>query len=52
MNNITYELKKGNGNVIENNGIELEYEGEYLNGVKWNGKGKKYYKDGTLKYVG
>ncbi len=27
---------------------ELIFEGEYLNGKKWNGKGKEYYLDGDL----
>ena len=51
--NITYELKNGNGNVKEyyNNG-ELKFEGEYLNG-KRNGKGKEYdYFNGNLLFEG
>ena len=40
--NIIYELKNGNGKIIEydcENGII--FIGEYLNGIKWNGKGYK-----------
>ena len=29
----------------------MEFEGDYLNGIR-NGKGKEYYKDGKLKFVG
>ena len=28
------------------------FEGEYLNNERWNGKGKEYYYDGSLKYDG
>ena len=28
------------------------FEGEYLNGKRWNGKRKKYYKNGELKFEG
>ena len=28
------------------------FEGEYLNGKKWNGKGKEYYYDGKLIFEG
>ena len=31
---------------------ELIYEGEYLNGKKWNGKGKEFNPDGTLLFEG
>ena len=27
---------------------ELIFEGEYLNGIKWNGKGKFYYNNDDL----
>ena len=42
-NNEIYELKDGKGFIKEYDydGI-LIFEGEYLNGEKWNGKGKKY----------
>ena len=29
----------------------LEFEGEYLNGIR-NGKGKEYYNNGELKFEG
>ena len=31
---------------------KLIYEGEYLNGKKWNGKGKEYNKYGELIFEG
>ena len=52
-NNILYELKDGKGYIKEYysySGI-LEFEGEYLNGLK-NGKGKEYDWDGNLKFEG
>ena len=30
----------------------MEYEGEYLNGKRWNGKGKEYDYYGKLKFEG
>ena len=36
------EKKNGKGHSFDNNG-KLEFEGEYLNGMKWNGKGKEVY---------
>ena len=41
--NIIYELINDDGKVKEywNNG-KLLFEGEYLNGKRWNGKGKEY----------
>ena len=50
--NILYEIKNGNGKVIEyyNNG-QIKYEGEYLNGLK-NGKFIEYYESGLLKFEG
>ena len=39
--NIIYELKNGNGKVKEYKKGELIFEGEYLNGIKWNGKGHR-----------
>jgi len=42
-NNNIYKLKEGNGYVKEYN-VELEFEGEYLNGDK-HGKGKEYKYD-------
>ena len=50
-NNIIYELKNGKGFLKEyNDDIELEFEGEYLNGER-NGKGKVYLK-GELIFEG
>ena len=42
---------------MEKNGMEKEknklmFEGEYLNGKKWNGKGKEYNDYGTLNFEG
>ena len=31
---------------------ELEFEGEYLNGKRWNGRVKEYYNNNTLKFEG
>ena len=36
---------------ISKNG-ELEFEGEYLNGNRWNGKGKEYNDNGELIFEG
>jgi len=30
----------------------LEFEGVYLKGKRWNGKGKEYYKNGKMKFEG
>ena len=50
--NSIYELIKGTGKIKEyNEDGELEFEGEYLNGKRWNGKGKDYY-DGKKSYEG
>ena len=48
---ITYQLINGSGNIKEyaDDG-DLEFEGEYLNGLK-NGKGKEYY-NGNLEFEG
>ena len=45
--NIIYELINGNGKVKEyNKNGKLIFEGEYLNGKKWNGIYREYdYKD-------
>ena len=41
INNIQYELNEGKGYVKQYNyNGKLIFEGEYLNGKKWNGKGK------------
>ena len=29
---------------------ELIFEGEYLNGKRWNGKGKEYYDNNKIKF--
>ena len=44
-------LRHGKGKEYDYNG-KLIFEGEYLNGKKWNGKGKEYYSDGKLKFDG
>ena len=41
LNNNVYELKEGKGLVKEYFKGKLEFEGEYLNGLR-NGKGKEY----------
>ena len=40
--NIIYELINGNGKVKEYLNGDLIFEGEYLNGKRWNGKGIEY----------
>ena len=40
------EGKKLKGKEYE--GDELVFEGEYLNGKRWNGKGKEYFDDKLL----
>ena len=30
----------------------MDFEGEYINGIKWKGKGKKYDNFGQLEYEG
>jgi len=43
--NIIYEIKNGNGKIIEYDEFgDILFEGEYLNG-KRNGKGKEYNND-------
>ena len=42
-NNIIYELNNGNGKCREYNNGSLMFEGEYLNGERFNGKGKEYF---------
>ena len=49
--NLIYELKKGKGLIKEYNEDILEYEGEYINGLR-NGKGKEYDKDGNVIFEG
>ena len=40
--NLISELKNGNGKVKEyNNEDEVIFEGEYLDGKRWNGKRKR-----------
>ena len=39
--------RNGKGKEYYSNG-ELKFEGEYLNGKRWNGKGKQYYIFRTL----
>ena len=31
---------------------EIRFEGEYLNGEKWNGKSKEYYDNGEIRFEG
>ena len=50
--NIIYELKNGNGKVKEYYKGKLIFEGEYLNGEKWNGKANVYYGNGILSFEG
>jgi len=51
-NNITYEIKNGNGNVKEyDSSGRLRFEGLYMNGLK-NGKGKDYYDNGEIEFKG
>ena len=43
-------MKNGKGFIREFNKKDiLEFEGEYLNGVR-HGKGKEYYENGKLKF--
>ena len=50
--NIIYEIKNGNGKIIEYDEFgDILFEGEYLNG-KRNGKGKEYGSYGKLKFDG
>ena len=43
--------RNGNGKEYYYNG-KLKYEGQYLNGKRWNGKVKEYYYNGKLKFDG
>ena len=47
-----FKIKDGNGKVKEydDNG-KLKFEGEYLNGKKWNWKGKEYDDNGKLELM-
>ena len=51
-----FKLNNGKGNIKEYyNNVILEYEGEYLNGLrngKRNGKGKEYNYNGKLIFQG
>ena len=48
-----FEIKDGKGNNIkEYHNDELIFEGEYLNGKKWNGNGKEYSFYGELIFEG
>ena len=44
------EKKNGKGKEYNEDG-ELIFEGEYLNGIRWNGKGKEFFR-GKLKFEG
>ena len=51
-NNISYELKNGNGSIKKYyRSGELRFEGAYINGLK-NGKGKDYYDNGEIEFEG
>ena len=49
-----FEIKNGCGKVKEYNSYNglLEFEGELLNGERWNGKVNDYYYNGNLKFKG
>ena len=58
---INYKFYSGRNIIYESNGIGKEYngndgklifEGEYLNGKRWNGKIKEYDYDGELIFEG
>ena len=44
-------MKNGYGKQYYNNG-ELEFEGEYLEGNKWNGKGSEFNINNQLEFEG
>ena len=39
-------------NLVSDNTQEVIFEGEYLNGERWNGKGTEFYDSGNIKYEG
>ena len=48
-----FEIKDGKGYIKEYNFNTLEFEGEYLNGKRWNGKQYEYQENfygGNLPY--
>ena len=44
--------KNGEGKEYLLDSNELIFEGNYLNGIRWNGKGKKYNNYGKLTFEG
>ena len=48
---MVYEIKDGKGNIIVFYQGEKIFEGEYLYGIKWNGKGKESH-DGKIEFEG
>ena len=48
---IIFETKQ-KGKEYDSHDDKLIYEGEYLDGKRWNGKGNKYFFDGKLKFEG
>ena len=45
-------IKNGKGIEYQINKDNIIYEGEYLKGKRWNGKGKEYYDYGKLRFEG
>ena len=46
-------LDKWDGKLMEYQNGELIFEGDYLNGKRWNGKGKEYdFRDGKIRFDG
>ena len=49
--NLKFEIKKGKGPIKEFSDTgQLEFEGEYLNGKRYKGKGKMYISNGTFPF--
>ena len=44
--------RNGKGKEYDKLNDKLIFEGEYLNGKRWNGKGKEYYNYRKLKFEG
>ena len=45
-------IKNGKGIEYKINKDNIIFIGEYLNGERWNGKGKEYYYNGKLEFEG
>ena len=41
-----------NGRGKEYDGVRINFDGDYLNGKRWNGKGKEFDKKGNLTFDG